>query len=112
MRTHEPYYLTRLRELREAGLAKPRERIYVPPVPSYAHLVQRLARRFQRELAHWRVMDVYWVPSEETISIRRLNAVQPRELPKGAIFMGRYRYPHATLRLVDDLTTLITKGEA
>lgn len=111
MRTHEPYFKARLRELQAAGLAKPRQRAYQPPVPSYVHLVQRLAKRFQRELAHWRVMDVYWVPNEETISIRRLDAVHPRELPVGAVFMGRYRYPHATLRFVEDLTTLVTKGE-
>ncbi len=111
MPSHEPYFKARLRELQAAGLAKPRERHYVPPVPSYVHLVQRLARRFQRELSKWRVMDVYWVPGEETVSVRRLDAVQPRELPVGAVFMGRYRYPHATLRFVEDLTALVTKGD-
>lgn len=112
MRAPEPYFKARLRELREAGIAKPRVRAYTPPAPSYVCLVQRLARRFQRELAIHRIMDVYWVAAEECITIRRVAAVQSRELPVGAIFMGRYRYPHATLRFVEDLTALITKGIA
>ena len=112
MRTHEPYFKARLRELRDLGLAKPRERIYVPPAPSYVHLVQRIAQRFQRELARHHVMDVFWVAAEERVTIRRVELVHSRTLPVGAVYMGRYRYPHATPRFVDDLIIIIAKGTA
>lgn len=112
MLAREPYFKARLRELRESGLARPRERIYRPPPPTYVYLVQRAARRFQRELPIQRVMDVYWVATEERITIRRVGTIQPREVPVGSVFMGRYRYPHPPARFVEDLTALITKGEA